>query len=126
MKSSQLTDPTSDARASLGCERYARVLNTFRSQAQEILIMRTEYPRQRRGSRKVIAVSHAELIQIPNRHRIDSQGSKLPTHLGGHILIEIEAKLTHPGTQRPWAAKRSRQSSACSSFSRISASISAL
>jgi hypothetical protein len=74
----------------------------------------------------MVAVLPAQAAQVAGRQGIDARGAKLATHLGGDVLVEVEAELAHPVVPRPCSMSRCLQRSAWSEFARISASIAAL
>lgn len=88
--------------------------------------MGAEHPRLHGRPLQMVPIGCAQTTEIASRHGIDAGGTKLGTHFRGDVLVEIEAEVAHPVAQRPWAASRWRQSSACSALARISASTEAL
>lgn len=123
---SQGSDPTADAHTVLRRECDASVLDTLRRQPQEVLIMGAENPAHGRCPLQVKWIVTAQKVEIASRQGIDSRKAQLTSHLGGHVLVEVETQLAQAVVQRPWAANCWRRSSACSALDRISASIAAL
>lgn len=71
MERPQVAHPTTDAHTILRRERDAGMLDTFRREPQEILIVGAQDPAHGGGPPQMIRVAAAQLPQVSGRYRIN-------------------------------------------------------
>lgn len=101
MERSQGSNPTANASSTLRRECYAGVLETFRREPQEILIVGAEDPPHLGRPLKMVRIIMAQCAQITGRQNVNPRKPELTCYLRGDVLVQVKPKLAQKVITRP-------------------------